>query len=131
MKFPPQIDPSTGRFKVSSQLDNVKESVYIILMTQLGERWLRPHFGSNIMSFTFADITATTLNVMRSDIRSAILTNEPRITNVEVDMTEEARDGRLVVTVDYYVAGQYTPNSLVFPFYINGDREVTEDESEL
>ena len=34
MKFPPQINPATGRFEVVSGQASVKESVYIILMTQ-------------------------------------------------------------------------------------------------
>ena len=37
MKFPPQINPATGRFAVSSEEESVKESVYLILMTQKTE----------------------------------------------------------------------------------------------
>ena len=50
MKFPPQIDPGTGRFSLSSGAQSVRESVYLILMTQRGERWLEPEFGSRILS---------------------------------------------------------------------------------
>ena len=56
MKFPPQINPATGRFAVSSEEESVKESVYLILMTQKTERFLRPEFGSDLMSYTFMDI---------------------------------------------------------------------------
>ena len=47
MKFPPQIDPATGRFVTASEEESVKESVYLILMTQRTERFLRPEFGSD------------------------------------------------------------------------------------
>ena len=38
MKFPPQVNKATGRFVLSSQEENVKESIYLILMTQKTER---------------------------------------------------------------------------------------------
>ena len=50
MKFPPQIDPGTGRFAVSVREQSVRESVYLILMTSRGERWLEPNFGSQMAS---------------------------------------------------------------------------------
>ena len=50
MKFPPQINPATGRFVVSTNEESVKESIYLILMTQKSERFLRPEFGSDLLS---------------------------------------------------------------------------------
>ena len=53
MKFPPQVNPTTGRFTCSSGKDSVRESVYLILMTQRSERLMRPEFGSNVMGYVF------------------------------------------------------------------------------
>ena len=53
MKFPPQINKATGRFMTSSEKENIKESIYLILMTQKTERFMRPDFGSSIMQYTF------------------------------------------------------------------------------
>ena len=64
MKFPPQIHPATGRFMVSSEAESVKESVYLILMTQRSERFLRPDFGSDLMSYTFMDLNITSIHMM-------------------------------------------------------------------
>ena len=36
--FPPQIDPATGKFKMSVGEQSVKESIYLILMTQVTEK---------------------------------------------------------------------------------------------
>ena len=63
MKFPPQIDKSTGRFMLSSGAECVKESVYLILMTHQGERWLEPTFGSRLMNYTFMDTSPTMLGI--------------------------------------------------------------------
>ena len=48
-KFPLQVDPATGRIMTVSGNRSVKESIYLILMTQLTERIVRPDFGSDII----------------------------------------------------------------------------------
>ena len=119
IKFPPAIDLGTGRFMMSSEEQNVKESVYLILMTQRGERWLEPNFGSNLMSYTFMDTSVTMLNIMANSLRSILLEQEPRISNVDVEVDPEVKDGCLFVTIQYTVAETNTQDNLVFPFYLN------------
>ena len=63
IKFPIEINPATGRFVLSEGNKSVKESVYLILMTQKRERWTRPDFGSRILSYTFMDTSATRLSM--------------------------------------------------------------------
>lgn len=123
MKFPPQIDPGTGRFALSSGAQNVKESVYIILMTNRGERWLDPDFGSDIMRYTFMDTSLTMLNLLSSDLRTLLMEQEPRISDVTVDIDPEVKDGCMLVNVAYTVADTNTRDNLVFPFYLNAGGE--------
>lgn len=123
MKFPPQIDPGTGRFALSSGAQNVKESVYIILMTNRGERWLDPDFGSDIMRYTFMDTSLTMLNLLASDLRTLLMEQEPRISDVTVDIDPEVKDGCMLVNVAYTVADTNTRDNLVFPFYLNAGGE--------
>ena len=123
MKFPPQIDPGTGRFALSSGAQNVKESVYIILMTNRGERWLDPDFGSDIMRYTFMDTSQTMLNLLSSDLRTLLMEQEPRISDVTVDIDPEVKDGCMLVNVAYTVADTNTRDNLVFPFYLNAGGE--------
>ena len=123
MKFPPQIDPGTGRFALSSGLQSVKESVYIILMTNRGERWLDPSFGSDIMRYTFMDTSLTMLNLLSSDLRTLLMEQEPRISDVTVDIDPEVKDGCMLVNVAYTVADTNTRDNLVFPFYLNAGGE--------
>ena len=123
MKFPPQIDPGTGRFALSSGAQNVKESVYIILMTNRGERWLDPSFGSDIMRYTFMDTSLTMLNLLSSDLRTLLMEQEPRISDVTVDIDPEVKDGCMLVNVAYTVADTNTRDNLVFPFYLNAGGE--------
>ena len=123
MKFPPQIDPGTGRFAVSAREQSVRESVYLILMTSRGERWLEPNFGSQMASYAFMDTSPTMLRMLSDDLRDLLLTQEPRISDVDVEIDPETRNGCLLVSIRYTVAATNSQDNLVFPFYLNAARE--------
>ncbi|MCD7738360.1 MAG: GPW/gp25 family protein [Lachnospiraceae bacterium] len=123
MKFPPQINRATGRFVTSSYEESVKESVYLILMTQRSERFLRPDFGTNLMSYTFMDINATTVSMMIRSLREQITKQEPRVSNVQITTDSEVRDGCLMIEIDYVIRDNNTSDSLVFPFYLEESAE--------
>lgn len=129
MKFPPQVDAGTGRFALSSDTQSVKESVYIILMTHRGERWLEPTFGSKIMNYTFMDTSLTMLTMLRDELRSLILEQEPRISSVDVKINNKVSNGCLIINIGYVVAETSTRDNLVFPFYLN-NYEDPEEETE-
>ena len=129
MKFPPQINSATGRFMTVSSLESVREPIYLILMTQKSERFLRPEFGSELMAYTFMDVNLTNINIMCGNIRREIQRQEPRVSDVEVSADPDVKDGCLVIQVDYYVAGSNTRDNFVFPFYLNtGDEEAAAQE---
>lgn len=123
MKFPPQIDPGTGRFAVSAREQSVRESVYLILMTSRGERWLEPGFGSQMASYAFMDTSPTMLRMLSDDLRDLLLTQEPRISDVDVEIDPETKNGCLLVSIRYTVAATNSQDNLVFPFYLNAARE--------
>ena len=125
MKFPPQINPATGKFVTVSEEESVKQSIYLILMTQVTERPLRPDFGSNIMSYTFMDQNAGKINMMIRTIREQIVVQEPRISDVRVSLDRGTRRGVLLFNIEYTVSKTNTRDNYVFPFYLN----VTPDEN--
>ncbi|MEF9971214.1 MAG: GPW/gp25 family protein [Oscillospiraceae bacterium] len=129
VKFPPQIDSGTGRFAISPGARSVKESVYLILMTNTGERWLEPSFGSQLLSYTFMDTSVTMLSMFSDSIRQLILSQEPRISDVAVDIDSETRENCLIVNISYMLAATNTEDNMVFPFYLNAIREEASDES--
>ena len=123
MKFPPQIDPGTGRFAVSAREQSVRESVYLILMTNRGERWLEPGFGSQVAKYTFMDTSPTMMRLMSDELRELLLTQETRISDVKVDIDPEVKEGCLLVNIQYTVAAVNTRENIVFPFYLRASRE--------
>ncbi len=127
MKFPPQINPTTGRFTCSSGKESIKESVYLILMTQKTERFMRPEFGSQVMNYVFAQMDATMLNLMAHEITADLQRNEPRIEQVTINLDQNSKPGCLFINVSYTVRGENTRENMVFPFYLG---EEPEEESE-
>jgi phage baseplate assembly protein W len=129
MKFPPEVNPGTGRFVTVEGTDSVKESIYIILKTQKGERFLLPEFGSSLMSYAFMTPTKTTLELMKYDIRTMLLEQEPRLSDVQVDVDPVVQNGCLMVSIQYQIQGSYTKDSMVFPFYLDGAQKEAYDET--
>lgn len=126
LKFPLQVNRATGRAMMSGAEQSVKESVYIILMTQKGERFARRDFGSRLLSYTFMDTSVTRINMMAREIERTILEQEPRISDVDAEVESRLDKGCLIVHIHYTIAADHTRGSLVFPFYLNV--EVTDEE---
>lgn len=118
MKFPPQINPATGRFMCVEGNDSIKESIYLILMTQKSERKMRMNYGSNASGYVFNSVDATMLNLMSRELADDILRNEPRISNVSVRIDQKTQPGCLYLYVDYYIRNGNVRENMVFPFYL-------------
>lgn len=118
VKFPPQVNKKTGRFELSGGDDSIRESIYIILMTAKTERWLNQGFGSNMMSYAFMDTSPTMISMMKDDIFKTIISQEPRISDLDIDVEFEQEESRLLINLDYVTADGYTKGSMVFPFYL-------------
>ena len=129
MKFPPQINPTTGRFVCVSGKESVRESVYLLLMTQKTERKMRLDYGCNASGYIFNSTDATTLNLMAREIERDIMKNEPRIGNVNVTMDTVSKAGCLYINVDYYLRDGNVSENMVFPFYL-GEEPVQEEAYE-
>jgi hypothetical protein len=123
MKFPPQINPTTGRFRTVSGKESIRESIYLILMTQRGERFMNPTYGSNLMSYTFASTDTTMQTIMASELTSDILRCEPRVSDVQITMDPDSKPGCMFINIDYTVAASNSVENMVFPFYLNGQPE--------
>lgn len=130
MKFPPQVNQATGRFVTVTEEQSVKESLYLILMTQKTERPLRPDFGSEIMSYTFLDVNGPMINMIMRTITDQIENQEPRVTDVSVSVDSVSRNGTVVFDIGYVIISSNTRDNLVFPFYLNAEEEEEEEEPE-
>ena len=126
-KFPVCVDSNTGKIRTSSNDDDIKESIRLILGTAPGERPMMPDFGCSINSFMFSGSDYTTLMMMKREVENALVMWEPRIRDIAVDIASSPDEsGKLIINVSYVVRSTNNPFNLVYPFYINegyGDTE--------
>lgn len=116
--FPVETD-RRGAIELSTAEADVREAIRIILGTAKGERTMRPDFGCGIHDYAFATVDTTTLNLIGSTVRDALVEWEPRIEVLDVDVsTEEIDSGRLMIRVEYRIRSTNTEFNLVYPFYI-------------
>ena len=117
-RFPVGVD-SRGRIAMSTYEEDIKEAIHIILRTQKGERVMRPDFGCGIYDYVFSPINTATLTLIERSVREAITEWEPRVEIEKIEIsTEEADQGRLLISIDYRVRRTNNRFNLVYPFYL-------------
>lgn len=115
--FPLQINVQGG-ISLSSDHQNVREAIWIILRTELGERVYRPNFGCRLSELTFAPLNTRTLFLIKLYVQEALEIWEPRIELEEITVDPDPVAGRVDISIDYRLKDSYEPGSLVYPFYL-------------
>ncbi|MBU8974532.1 MULTISPECIES: GPW/gp25 family protein [unclassified Lysobacter] len=116
--WPVALDPRTGRVASVAYEEDIRQSMRIILQTAPGERVMRPNFGCGIHELVFEAIDSMTLQRIRSTVEEALRRCEARIDVLAVEVDEtQAREGTLLVAIEYRVRKTNQTGNLVFPFY--------------
>lgn len=76
--FPPGIG-ADGRWAWSSGVENVHQSIRVILGTERGERVMNPAFGGGLRRFLFQPNTADVHRLIEETVIQALARWEPRI----------------------------------------------------
>src|SRR6266516_1429085 len=99
--FPPRIG-SDGRLAWSEGEANVRESIRIILMTELNERVRLPGFGGSLGLYLFEQNTVTTRHLISDRIIKALEQWEPRIFVQSVDVDQDPSDEQAAIATITY-----------------------------
>ncbi|MTV50361.1 baseplate protein [Heliobacillus mobilis] len=119
-KFPIQVDPNTGRIKMSQYEEDIDEAIRIVLWTAKGERVMRPSFGSTIHQFVFGGTDVTTLHMLGNEIKEALRHWEPRVEAVDVQVQRDPRESnKLLIHIQYRVRKTNNLFNRVYPFYLD------------
>lgn len=117
-KFPVGVD-SSGKIEMSQYETDIKEAIWIILSTSKGERIMRPDFGCGIHNFVFDPINTATAGMIETSIHEALTMWEPRVELTGLDVsTDEADEGKLLISIGYRVRSTNNEFNLVYPFYL-------------
>jgi phage baseplate assembly protein W len=106
--FPPRIGED-GRLAWSEGPENVRESIRIILMTELGERLMLPEFGAGLGAYLFEPNTATTRRLIQERISDALARWEPRVKVEGITVEEDpANPEAAIATISYQLVANQT-----------------------
>ncbi|MGB5775940.1 MAG: GPW/gp25 family protein [Sedimenticolaceae bacterium] len=116
----PLLPDATGALGYREGEQNIAQSLRILLGTALGERVMRPAFGTRAPRLVFAPGSLRNLRLLEDSIREAITLFEPRVDIEEVAAeTEDGAENRVLVNIVYRVRRTNSRENLVFPFYLD------------
>lgn len=121
LAFPLRVNVQ-GRVQLSGLIQNIEESIQIILRTQLGERVYRPDFGSRLSELVFAPMNTQTLLLLRLHVQEALTQWEPRIVLEDIQTEPDPMQGCVDIVVNYRPKDVHDSRSLVYPFYLLPNR---------
>ena len=81
--FPPKPDGRGGIALVSDN-EKIKQAIWVILGTPIGQRVMRPTFGSRLHELVFAPLNPETLGLAEMYVQDALNFWEPRIEVLDV-----------------------------------------------
>jgi len=118
--FPPTFSKQAGGLLMTSDEEDIKRSLEILLSTAIGERFLQPQYGCNLDEYVFEPFNATLSTEIRLAVKDAIEKFEPRLRLLAVRLdTGLMNEGRVDIAVEYQVITTNSRFNLVYPFYLN------------
>lgn len=115
--FPVDVT-ATGEIRLAAYEEDIRQSIQIILGTNPGERVMRPDFGAGLRALMFEPLNTTTIALTRHRVEQALISWEPRIDTITLEIEPRPDQGLLLITVNYRVRATNTFYNLVYPFYL-------------
>lgn len=109
--FLPRFTGPNHQAVMSSDIEDIEQSLTILLSTTPGERPMSPEFGCRINQFVFEELTQTVLTQLEAEIRHAILFFESRISVEEIHFLPDPHRAslRLIPAGGYLPSGARAP----------------------
>lgn len=116
--FPPAFDNVGGNMEMVTGVQDISESLHILLSTSLGERIMRPDYGCNLKDYVFDPMNVSMEAYIKKLVEDAIIYFEPRITLEKVSVDFIETEGVMWIKVDFRVDATNSRANYVYPYYI-------------
>jgi len=117
--FAPSFSAGGAEVEMVSGVEDIQQSLQILLGTTLGERVLQESFGCDLSSLVFEQLDQRLINTVQRLIKTAVIEHEARIKVDRVDVTRSpAGPSVILISVRYTVSSTNSRFNLVFPFYL-------------
>jgi phage baseplate assembly protein W len=118
--FPPSFTGGGANVVTVAGVEDIHQSLQILLSTRLGERVMQDGFGCNLDNVIFEEMDQGLVNTLSSLVSDAILYHEPRISLDRLDVSESgSMQGLLLIRIEYTVRSTNSRFNMVYPFYVN------------
>jgi phage baseplate assembly protein W len=107
--------PIVNKFESSEGVDKLLEDIQGLLLTNIGERVMRPLYGCNLNARIWENIDDIVIQGP-SDIAEAINKYEPRVSLIEVLPLADRSRGLVFFKIRFVILANNTEANLVFPF---------------
>jgi Bacteriophage baseplate protein W len=116
--IPLRPDP-VGRLGLAEGGDKVRQSIYLILDTEPGERIMRPAFGCGLRRYLMAPNTTATRALIQRDVELALTAWEPRIQLRSVAVSPGDDPALTLIEIFYIHVRDGREGNFVYPFYLD------------
>jgi phage baseplate assembly protein W len=120
--FPPAFDPESGTVEMVADLEDIRQSLQILLSTSLGERVMQPDYGCNLEDYMFESLSNNLIGIIKHHVENAILFYEPRIIAEKVEVTTadsfDLIEGKFTISVEYVIPETNSRFNYVYDYYL-------------
>lgn len=114
--FPPRFDKASLSLVLSEGVENINQSIRLLLKTEKGSRSHMPDYGSDLRRFLFRRIDATRSQEIITSVKNLLINAEPRIEVSDVK-TVLANNGTLLeLHISYLIRQTNSRHNYVFPY---------------
>jgi phage baseplate assembly protein W len=121
--WPLDVPDSGGSLDYSTDSQCLREALWNVLMTNPGERLMRPSFGAGLNQWIGQPNTQSTRQLIASSITTAVGTFEQRVALSSVDVAVDSNDAaRVLITLSYAARGSVAaaPEQLTLTLTLGG-----------
>lgn len=113
--------PVTKDLPILKNQGAIIRSIRNLVETIPNERFFNPNLGSNVRSSLFDFVDFATASVIREQIINTISNYEPRVDNVDIEVSPSPDTNEFEVTVIFDIIGQEVPTQQ-FSFILEATR---------
>jgi len=123
--FAPAFDAASGAVTMAEGIDDIAQSLEILLSTIPGERVMQPKYGCHLGELVFESLNTGMKTLIKDRIATSILYFEPRIEVERIELDDSRQnEGLVLIEIDYIVSATNSRFNFVFPFYRNEGTEL-------
>jgi hypothetical protein len=113
------IDISVGSYESQRGIHVLADSIKRVLTTKIGERVMRPKFGSDLWKILFSPLNDMIIVQLKLATISALQQWEPRVELLAFEIEEMQQAKQLNMILNYKIVGTGTVYKLIYPIMLD------------